>query len=102
MNINVSHLFGNHKHFLTDFFTARYLLFILFLLSQIPSYAAAPDSAKKKEPKIIPVVKYITQDDFNNTNPIKDLQNIDTALSGIEVFNPAFQKSYRYLGNLGS
>jgi len=80
----------------------RYLFFLLLILTQANLFAANADSVKKKEPKITPVVKYITLDDFNRTNPIKELQKIDTALSGIEVFNPAFQKSYHYLGNLGS
>ena len=102
MNVNGSQFLVNQKHFLTGFSPVRYLLFIILILIQTNSFSSNTDSTKKKEPKIIPVVKYITQDDFSHTNPIKELQNIDTALSGIEVFNPAFQKSYHYLGNLGS
>src|ERR1017187_6681538 len=90
------------SNILTGFSPVRYLIFIILILTQTNSFSSNTDSTKKKEPKIIPVVKYITQDDFNQTNTISELKNIDTALSGIEVFNPAFQKSYHYLGNLGT
>ena len=102
MNVNDYHFLANLLQYLTGEKPVRILLIFLLFITQTNLFAANTDSVKKKEPKITPVVKYITLDDFSRTNPVKELQKIDTALSGIEVFNPAFQKSYNFLGNIGS
>src|SRR5665213_2486247 len=103
--VNCCSLIGNQKSLMVNRYRLivnRLLIFILLILCQTNLFASNTDSAKKKEPKIIPVVKFITQDDFNQTNPVYELKKIDTALAGIEVFNPAFKNSYHYLGNLGT
>ncbi len=81
---------------------AKCLIYSIFCLFPIASFAIPADSTKKKTPRIIPVVKYFNEISLEKTIPATELQKIDTVLDMIEVFNPAFKHSYKYLGNLGT
>src|ERR1017187_3544380 len=83
-------------------FFLKTLFCLILCLVQIHSFAATADSVKKKKTKIIPKLKYIHDDAFNYAIMDSQYQKVDTVLDGIEVFNPAFQKSYKYLGNIGT
>ena len=77
---------------------------ILFLLMfcHFNALSAVQDSVKKKEKKVIPVIKAIDENAFFHADPTKELKRIDSLLEGIEIFNPAFKRSNHYLGNLGT
>ncbi len=80
----------------------KVLLCLILSLVQLHSYSATTDSVKKKKPKIISKVKYIYEDALSHAHLDSQYQKVDTVLDGIEIFNPAFQQSYKYLDNLGT
>src|ERR1019366_8110134 len=91
---------------MTSNFNKNLFLKVLFCLIlcgiQLHSLAAATDSIRKKKVKIYPKVKFIHEDAFKYSCPDSQYQKVDTVLDGIEIFNPALQKSFKYAGNLGT